>query len=78
MLEYTILIVFYIFILQLPTAYYNIAVQVQKKAAVPLLPPPSSSGEGDDGEDYMNEEPEGVFHIYSNQKELLAQVCEVV
>lgn len=27
-----------------------------------------------DDEDYMNQEPEGVFHTYSNQKELLEQV----
>ena len=46
---------------------------------VPPPPPSSSSGGGGGGvliddEDYMNEIPEGVFHTYSNHKELLEQV----
>ena len=40
--------------------------------------PPLSSGAAAaaviDNEDYMNQEPEGMFHTYSNQKELLEQV----
>ena len=47
---------------------------------VPPPPPSSSSGAAAaaaavvDDEDYMNQEPEGMFHTYSNQKELLEQV----
>ena len=48
------------------------------KSAVPLPQPggvvPPPPGELGDSEDYMNEEPEGVFHTYSNHKELLEQV----
>ena len=37
-----------------------------------VVPPPSEAAVND--EDYMNEDPEGIFHTYSNQKELLEQV----
>lgn len=39
-----------------------------------VVPPPSAGMSAADDEDYMNQEPEGVFHTYSNQKELLEQV----
>jgi hypothetical protein len=39
--------------------------------------PSRMSGELMESEDYMNEVPEGVFHTYSNHKELLEQVCVV-
>ena len=50
------------------------------KSAVPLprtggvVPPSLPPSDLADSEDYMNEEPEGVFHTYSNHKELLEQV----
>ena len=31
-------------------------------------------GGGEEEEDYMNQDPEGLFHTYSNQRELLEQV----
>ena len=67
--------------LQSGSGYYNLAVPGQDKAApVPMprlggvVPPPPSSGILVEDEDYMNEVPEGVFHTYSNHKELLEQV----
>lgn len=34
--------------------------------------------DGEDGDDYMNDFPEGLDHIYSNQDDLLLQVRETV
>ena len=41
-----------------------------------VVPPPSSGATIQD-EDYMNELPEGMFHTYSNHKELLEQVTYI-
>ena len=58
--------------------YYNLATPGSKVSVVPLprlggVVPPSLPAAVDD-EDYMNEAPEGIFHTYSNQRELLEQV----
>ena len=61
--------------------YYNVPMP-NRDSVVPLpkvggiVPPQASSlsGLAIDDEDYMNEIPEGVFHTYSNHKELLEQV----
>ena len=57
--------------------YYNLATPGSEGSAVPLprlggVVPPSAKLVDD--EDYMNDAPEGMFHTYSNQKELLQQV----
>ena len=68
--------------MQFGSNYYNLAMSggaAGDKIAVPLpkpggvVRPPSG-----DSEDYMNEEPQGVFHTYSNHKELLEQVRHTV
>ena len=53
------------------------------KSVVPLpkaggVVPPLLSGAMLESEDYMNEGSEGMFHTYSNHKELLEQVRHVL
>jgi tensin len=66
-------------------SYYNVAMPGQKtirgrgKSVVPLpkaggVVPPLLSGAMLESEDYMNEGSEGMFHTYSNHKELLEQL----
>ena len=71
---------------QLGRSYYNVPPMGPGSGAggggrsvVPLpkggvIPPPSSGATDEEDEDYMNQEPEGMFHTYSNHKELLEQV----
>ena len=71
---------------QLGRSYYNVPPMGPGSGAggggrsvVPLpkggvVPPPSSGETFEEDEDYMNQEPEGMFHTYSNHKELLEQV----
>ena len=54
-------------------SYYNLAMSglARKKLGNGGVVPPGYN------EDYMNQHPEGVSHVYSNQKELLEQVSQL-
>ena len=55
-----------------PAAMRGVAADPKAQGVVVLSS--AASAETGDSEDYMNEDPEGLFHTYHNHKELLEQV----